>query len=135
MSRAGGEATQSKQRTTEQARSQDAWSAVDKVKKNKSNVSVYTQLARSAPSDIQTNGLGQTLAYWKAKGYDHIYDDVSEWVSVQIAKTKTDLLKWIVTTASTDEYRRATTEAMAYLAWLKRFAEAELDDGQSNATG
>jgi len=39
-----------------------------------------------------------------------------------------DLLYWIVNNAATDEYRRATAETMAFLTWLKRFAEAELGD-------
>jgi len=37
-----------------------------------------------------------------------------------------DLRGWIAQTASVAEYRRATLEALAFLTWLKRFAEAEL---------
>ncbi|RMG70621.1 MAG: hypothetical protein D6711_16870, partial [Chloroflexi bacterium] len=39
-----------------------------------------------------------------------------------------DILKWIQQDASTEDYRRATAEAQAFLIWLKRFAEAELGD-------
>jgi CRISPR-associated protein Cmr5 len=37
-----------------------------------------------------------------------------------------ELLEWVVKDASTDQYRRATTEAIAFLSWVKRFSEAEL---------
>jgi CRISPR-associated protein Cmr5 len=86
-------------------------------------------LARSAPADIQANGLGQTLAFWKAKGEEHhrcLFDHVSQWVKGQIGFSDDDLLQWVVTAADTDGYRRATAEAIAFLIWLKRFAEAEL---------
>jgi len=36
-----------------------------------------------------------------------------------------DLLQWVLENDSV-AYRRATTEALAFLTWLKRFAEAEL---------
>ena len=38
-----------------------------------------------------------------------------------------------VRTKSTSDYRRATTEALAYLVWLKRFTEAKGwgDEGSS----
>ncbi|MBO9308100.1 type III-B CRISPR module-associated protein Cmr5, partial [Thermomicrobium sp.] len=49
------------------------------------------------------------------------------WVSQQLLGTpRDDLREWIVRQASVAEYRRATLEALAFLAWLKRFAEAEL---------
>jgi CRISPR-associated protein Cmr5 len=135
----------SKQRSLEQERAKAAWKCVDAVKKdgknNKGNsfAKEYGQLAKSAPADIQTNGLGQTLAFWRAKGFEegkpkngdnehaHLLDDVSRWVKGQI-KWESDLalLDWITQKATTDEYRRATAEAIAFLQWLKRFAEAEL---------
>jgi len=40
-----------------------------------------------------------------------------------------DLLKWVTDSASGADYRRAAAEAMAFAAWLKRFAEAELPTG------
>jgi len=43
------------------------------------------------------------------------------------------LLEWIIKTATTEEYRRATSEAISFLIWLKRFAEAELPKGEKDA--
>lgn len=123
--------TQSNQRTLEQQRAAKAWEFVaDAGKMKKEAATKYGKLARSAAADIQVNGLGQTLAFWKAKKEDHhskLFEHVSAWVTGQL-KVNGDLLIWITKTATTDEYRRATAETIAFLAWVKRFAEAELDE-------
>jgi CRISPR-associated protein Cmr5 len=118
----------SRQRSLEQERAKAAWERVSAVK-GQSFAGKYGQLARNSPANIQANGLGQTLAFWKAKGEEHhrhLFNHVSEWVKGQIGFSDGDLLQWVVTTADTDGYRRATAEAIAFLIWLKRFAEAEL---------
>jgi CRISPR-associated protein Cmr5 len=94
----------------------------------------YGSLARKVPMLVLTNGLGQTLAFLRSKGKDDQSDEhnvlfrhLSEWTMRQVApNTKDgDLLKWMLNNDSA-AYRRASTEALAYLVWLKRFAEAEL---------
>jgi len=53
---------------------------------------------------------------------------VSGWLnskeSMNLAKP--DLVEWVSKEAKVADYRRATTETIAFLVWLKRFAEAEL---------
>lgn len=119
----------SRQRSLEQQRAAAAWNNVNEVA-NAEYAKEYGQLAKSAPADIQANGLGQTLAFWKAKKdahYQKLGDQVSKWVMGQMKQQHQDgLLGWIVAEASTNDYRRATAEAIAFLSWLKRFAEAEL---------
>ena len=121
--------TISRQRAIEQERAKAAWEDVGPVKSEKYKKE-YGQLARSAAADIQVNGLGQVLAFWRAKGrpeHKALYKDVDEWVRSRLGITQPgDLLQWIMQRATTDEYRRATAEALAFLTWLKRFAEAEL---------
>jgi CRISPR-associated protein Cmr5 len=121
----------SRQRSLEQDRAKAAWDRVTAIKDQRSHAGKYGQLARRGPADIQSNGLGQTLAFWNAQDKDkaHFHAllmDVSDWVGTQIKFTEPNLLEWIVKTAGTNEYRRATTEAIAFLSWVKRFAEAEL---------
>jgi CRISPR-associated protein Cmr5 len=127
----------SRRRSLDQERAKKAWACVAAVKNRKEAKleKEYSGLARSAPTDILTNGLGQTLAFWRAKGkedkksaHSQIFDHVSQWCKPQlkIGETHVSLLDWVVNTADTDGYRRATSEAMAFLGWLKRFAEAEL---------
>jgi CRISPR-associated protein Cmr5 len=131
----------SQQRSLEQRRAAGAWTYVSQVRDNgKDYAKEYASLAKSAPADIQSNGLGQTLAFWRAKGFDkgkpkanganahyQLLTHVSEWTGNQLMLSNSkELLEWVVKDASTDQYRRATTEAIAFLSWVKRFSEAEL---------
>lgn len=120
-----------RQASLEQQRASGAWDCLSKVSKDRKEK--YCQAAKGAMADIQINGLGQALAFWNAKGqktsekhYELLMNDVSNWVLKQIKPSETRLLDWVINGANTNEYRRATSEAMAFLAWLKRFAEAEL---------
>ena len=119
------------QRSLEQERAKDAWKAIEAAKThNKEYQGKYKSVARSASADIQINGLGQTLAFWRAKETHQkdLYKVVSAWVKSRIKWEGNDhLLLWITNTANTEDYRRATSEALAYLNWVKRFAEAELE--------
>jgi len=84
------------------------------------------------------------LAFWRAKGYekgkpkrdDDPHAQLLAHVTAQVQRelgldASPDLLAWIVTRASTEEYRRATAVSIAFLTWLKRFAEAELEHEQT----
>ncbi len=102
-------------------------------KKARSFESEYSGLARSLPAFIQTNGLGQTLAYLLSKGENkpakahyHLYRHLSEWTTERLRWGKDDTLMQKLTEKSSADYRRATVETMALLVWLRRFAEAQL---------
>lgn len=113
------------QRSLAQNRAEFAFRAVEHV--DHELFDKYKQLARSAPADVQTNGLAQTLAYWKAKGereHTDLLADITRWLRSQIHfSNDQDALNWIVLSASNEEYRRATAETIALLTWIKRFAE------------
>lgn len=125
------------QKTLEQQRAQRAWTCVQEVTNRPPDFKKkYGSLARKVPMLVLTNGLGQTLAFLRAKGKNDPADEhtilfhhLSDWVLSQVAPhTGTgnqDLLQWVLHNDSV-AYRRATTEALAFLNWLKRFAEAEL---------
>ncbi|MCS7032254.1 MAG: type III-B CRISPR module-associated protein Cmr5, partial [Gloeomargarita sp. SKYG116] len=94
----------------------------------------YGSLARKTPTFVLTNGLGQTLAFLKSKGKNDpnnehtvVFRHLSGWVLSQMNGNNRDsnLLDWLLNNDS-NAYRRATVEALAFLNWLKRFAEAEL---------
>jgi len=133
----------SQQRSLEQQRAAAAWECVQRAKKGGDEFAKgYGGLARSAPADIQANGLGQTVAFLRAKGLKdgkpkphdphwQLQEDLSQWVLGRLqCSHEQGLLGWITAAGtSTDDYRRATAEAMAFLVWLKRFAEAELGEG------
>ncbi len=121
--------------TLDQQRAQHAWTAVQDVAgRSEDFKKKYGSLARRVPMLILTNGLGPTLAFLRSKGKNDPHDEhtvlaghLSTWVLSQIASGTQNqtLLDWVLNHDSND-YRRATTEALAYLVWLKRFAEAEL---------
>lgn len=139
----------SRQRSLEQERAKAAWEAIEQVKQRneqlddkKKYAKEYGSLARSAPADIQANGLGQTVSFWRAKGYEQrepkqdnahaeLLRHVADWLcSQKILPDNKNLIEWISKDATTEEYRRASAEAIAFLIWLKRFAEAELPKGE-----
>jgi CRISPR-associated protein Cmr5 len=125
------------QKTLEQQRAQQAWMCVQEVTSKPLDFKKkYGSLARKVPMLVLTNGLGQTLAFLKEKGKNDPADEhtvlfrhLSSWVLSQVdpsaAASNGDLLRWVLQNDSA-AYRRATMEALAFLTWLERFAEAEL---------
>lgn len=123
------------QQTLDQQRAQRAWGNIrEVVDKSQDFKKKYGSLARKVPMLILMNGLGQTLVFLRAKGkndpaneHNVLFKHLSDWTMSQVAPNvgSPDLLKWVLGTDS-NSYRRATAEALAYLTWLKRFAEAEL---------
>ena len=130
----------SKRQTKEQKRAAYAWQCAKEAQDNLSEkASEYGQLARGLPARIQTNGLGQTLAYLLSKGkgdpgkpHQLLYQHISRWVTEQLKWGANDDLLVKLTQESSANYRRATSEAMALLIWLRRFAEARLVKEETN---
>jgi CRISPR-associated protein Cmr5 len=119
-------------RTLEQERAKHAWDCVREVK-DKPFAGDYRAIAVKVPSLIVTNGLGQTLAFLRSKPdrphFQALYRHLADWVGRKV-NANGDLLNWLVNTATIQQYRLATMEALALLQWLKRFAEAELPKGR-----
>jgi len=113
------------QRLSDQSRAAQAWQDIGQVRTT--SQAEYGSLARKLPALIQVNGLAQTLAFLRSKpDKDHfklIYRHLDLWVGSHIG-AEGDLLEWIVAQNSA-QYRRATTEALAFAMWLRRFAEAK----------
>lgn len=128
----------SRQKTIDQERAAAAWKAVNQVDATSSEEfkKKYASWVRSAPTNVMINGLGQTLAFMLAKGKPDrseapavLYMHLSDWTTKQMGWTQTNagLLIELINHSS-DVYRRATVEILAYLVWLKRFAEAVLPE-------
>lgn len=80
---------------------------------------------KDAPVRILQCGLGQTLAFLKSKS-SPLPDALGKWINDRIPPKQgenTDLLLRIIQ-GNRFFLQRATAETMAYLEWLKRFAEA-----------
>lgn len=132
--------TKSNLRTMEQERAAQAWKCIQEVAHKSSELKKkYGSLARKAPMLVLTNGLGQTLAFLRSKRKNHEEDaynvllsHLSRWVLHRLGVPESlrgDLLEWVLRQDSNSTtYRHATLEALAFLNWLKRFAEAELPE-------
>jgi len=132
-------------RSLEQKRAKYAWECIQEAKGDIDLENKYKSYVRSAPSYIQINGLGNTLAFYKSKfeadlrkkgenelsadkrAYKLLYDHLNGWRK-ELRGGK-DILEWIrdENTSSLMVFQ-ATKEIIALLNWMKRFAEAELRD-------
>jgi CRISPR-associated protein Cmr5 len=96
--------------------------------------------AKKLPIRILASGLGQALAFLRAKDYaPELLSALGDWVLDKRSNPESDksppdakaLIEAIVK-GSSDTLRRATMETLAYLQWFNRFAEAEhLTEGDS----
>lgn len=101
----------------------------------------YKSYAKKLPMMIKTNGLGAALAFALSKSKDKerretswgmIYNHVESWL-------KQDQKKFLLGTHAGDDladaviklesaqYRTATIEVLAFLNWLRRFAEGLIE--------
>jgi|SRR6266487_1899138 len=142
----------SRRRYSEQKRGAQAWENIraikdlDKQNADKKLEKEYRSLARGLNAMIQINGLGQTLGFLKAKGkqqegkpHYQLLLHLTTWMqddehfhaanSDVMRRGYDGLLQWVLDIdTSSDDYRRATTECLAFGVWLRRFAEAELKE-------
>ena len=104
-------------------------------------VKKYVSRSKDVGALIMTSGLGAALAFLRAKddAARLLYDHISTWVLGNIGKGQSNrphLLAVIMDERNdTAYYRRATTEAIAYATWLKRFVEGEFPKEAQEAAG
>lgn len=119
--------------TLDQRRAGHAWDVVRRAKQKQGrhqgqDPKKFDDQAKKLPSRILAAGLGQALAFLKAKGdVPGLLAELTDWIGARIPTKEgepKDLLERIVK-GDSDFLRRATDEVLAYLVWLNRFAEAE----------
>lgn len=120
----------------DQRRAAHAWGAVSEAKKLKEKEQEdYRRAAKKMPAQIVTAGLGQALAFVKAKAKaDELVESLSSWIcrDRRIYDGSSSLLEAIIH-GNSSQLRHATEECMLYLQWLNRFAETELKDSEQGA--
>jgi CRISPR-associated protein Cmr5 len=121
----------------DQRRAHHAWETVQGVLKScrgdREKARKFGGQARKLPTRIIASGLGQALAFLKAKDYaPDLLVALGDWVldkrsgpDSKAAPPRDDALLLAVIKGDADFLRRATDEVLAYLLWLNRFAEAE----------
>jgi CRISPR-associated protein Cmr5 len=123
----------------EDGRAHHAFEAAQAAEEEGGCVAVdYQSYAKDLPMRIKTNGLGSALAFIKAKdarAYDLLYQDIGDWLTTNEraylldGAEGDDLVEQIVSLDST-AYRAVTREVLAYLSWLRRFAEGLIDSNE-----
>ncbi|PPC84000.1 MAG: type III-B CRISPR module-associated protein Cmr5 [Methylotenera sp.] len=118
--------------TLQQERAKHALKEVKALKdEKKEDGNKLTARASELPFMIHVNGLGQAAAFFKSKGdkdgYGRIYGLLSGWLTQpgRPFAGKADLME-AITQSDLNIYRMAQTEAMQYMDWVKKFANAYL---------
>ncbi|MDI6861168.1 MAG: type III-B CRISPR module-associated protein Cmr5 [Caldisericia bacterium] len=109
---------------------------VDENSSNKELLKNYRAYSRKIPQMILSNGLGQTLAFVKSKAkngnaYELLYSQMMDYLrSDSTARIKMpdniELVEWVISLDS-QNYRYVTEEILAFLNWVKRFAEGLIE--------
>ncbi|MCS6872512.1 MAG: type III-B CRISPR module-associated protein Cmr5 [Anaerolineae bacterium] len=123
---------QSAQQTLQQRRAKHAWDKIQQVdSKSADKKKKYGSLVRGLLQLVQTDGLGQMLAFLLAKAggdseseHGLAYAHIADWIKTEFKLPDAKLMEWLLQ-QPTSEYRRTTAEVIAYINWLKRFAEAK----------
>jgi len=122
----------------DQRRAAHAWEAVQEAKEK--GDSKFQGEAKKLPVRIMAAGLGQALAFLNAKGYSPLLLSVlGDWVldkrlkpGSSARRPEEDALIKHILEHSSERLRLATSETLAYLQWLNRFAEAELASDEAS---
>lgn len=103
----------------------DEWQ--EKLKEQKE----FNSYASAMPFMIRANGLGQTAAFYRRKGTDHVYFRLYELLGAWLSQPerpfdgKPDLLE-AITQCDQETYLVAQIEALLFLDWVKKLASAFL---------
>lgn len=113
-------------KTLEQER---AWFCLNEVKrvKESGDAKKYKTNAERLPSLIVSNGLIQTLAFYKSKEErKQVYDTLNKWFKNRGTITN-DVLEELIK-FDFQKLRLATVEALSLAEWLKRIVEVEIKE-------
>ena len=131
-------------RSLDQQRARHAWNAVNGAKTGLSGgeAEEFAAEAKRMPVRIMTSGLGQSIAFLRAKGgkaRNRLVDELSGWIfsrdpGNRNRETGGRALTLAIMNGDSDFLRHATEEALMWLQWLTRFAEAEIGTNQDPGT-
>jgi CRISPR-associated protein Cmr5 len=110
--------------TLDQKRAQNAWETVkDKKGDNAKN---FGDVCKQTSTRIQNSGLCPALAYLDSKKEKDLSNELGSYLLSLgfIRGNQNDKVLQRLIQSDTYILRRATDEALAYLAWLARFADA-----------
>jgi CRISPR-associated protein Cmr5 len=127
--------------TLEQERGQAAWIAATRRKNElvkEKAFTAYKNHSKSAPMMIMNSGLMATLAFYQSRDTDPagaLVEDVMRWIAVRKlldnvkapAIASREPFQQVMNRllhAESSVYQQVTVEVLAYLRWLRQFADA-----------
>lgn len=129
-------------KTLEQARAKFAYDKAKAVaNEGGKKAKEYKSYAKKLPMMIKTNGLGASLSFVLSKSknkeghlttWGKLYEDLNSWLRTPHKKwllgnnPPADLSEAVINLES-QEYRALTVEVLAFLNWLRRFAEGLIE--------
>jgi CRISPR/Cas system CMR-associated protein Cmr5 small subunit len=109
--------------TLAQQRAKHAWGVVETQWKARQGFGDFADQAKKLPVRIMTSGLGQSLAFVRAKDKaPDLLKALKDWMAIYQPGTG-ELLERVIQ-GNSDFQRLATAECLVYLEWLVRFADA-----------
>ncbi|OIN65734.1 type III-B CRISPR module-associated protein Cmr5 [Exiguobacterium sp. KRL4] len=118
----------------DQLRAGFSYDAIQIAKESSAKQSEVKSYIKKMPLLIKTNGLAQTLAFYRAKGtgsksYQIVYEMLSTWFRAEtpfkMMTTEDGFLEQVIR-LDTRQYMLLTDETILLLNWLRRFADIEL---------
>ncbi len=117
-------------KTLAQQRAQHAWDVVQQALERPDFEKRFANPAKKMPARVRSSGLGQTVAFMRAKEGGDVLKAVAGWCHqyglIKECSEEGLLIQFKDGTAA--DLRYLTGEALAYLEWLVRFADAERKD-------
>jgi len=101
----------------------------------------YKSHVKKMPMMIKTNGLGSTIAFAfsKKNGSDKTWDllvtHVENWLVMKGHLVENKSLHLEVVKVDSNDYRALTVEVLAFLNWLRRFAEGLIEKDDDDDQG
>jgi len=117
--------------TVSQRRAARALELLEKITEKGEKRNEFSQFCKSFPTMILQNGLGQAIAFIKAKKekpddkYDRMYKTLNSWLKDGLSLIEDDVLREI-NYMNAQEYLHIQMESLKFLEWIKRYENAEI---------
>ncbi|MFN4254819.1 MAG: type III-B CRISPR module-associated protein Cmr5 [Saprospiraceae bacterium] len=125
----------------EEGRAKFAFDKATAAAANQSKKKDYKQYAKKMPMMIKSNGLGASIAFAFSKSKDKegritawglLYNDIDGWLRTDKKALLGNIgqnaqLADVIISLNSAEYRAVAVEVLAFLNWLRRFAEGLIE--------
>jgi len=113
-------------------RAKDAYECAEKALRA-GEINDYAQQVKKIPAMIRTSGFAKTMAFYYAKSgiHERVAGDIQKWLEKKgVVKSNSALDQFVkeLLAIPQEQYRNAVKETLAFLDWLRRFADGMASD-------